>query len=68
LIRRVACADNTLLIVEHDMSVLFGLADKIAVMSAGELLAFDHPSGGARECSGAAGLSWSVLTHPRTGR
>jgi branched-chain amino acid transport system permease protein len=43
LIRRVAVA-NTLLIVEHDMSVLFGLADKIAVISAGELIAFDHPA------------------------
>jgi branched-chain amino acid transport system permease protein len=43
LIRRT-CADKTLLIVEHNMQVLFGLVDKIAVMSAGELLAFDTPA------------------------
>ena len=34
---------KTLLIVEHDMSVVFGLASKIAVMVQGELLAFDTP-------------------------
>lgn len=33
---------KTLLIVEHDMSVVFGLANKIAVMVQGELLAFDR--------------------------
>lgn len=38
------CADKTLLIVEHDMQVLFELVDKIAVISAGELLAFDTPA------------------------
>lgn len=35
---------KTLLIVEHDMNVVFELADKIAVMVAGELLAFDVPA------------------------
>jgi len=34
---------KTLLIVEHDMSVVFGLATKIAVLVQGELLAFDAP-------------------------
>ena len=34
---------KTLLIVEHDMQVLFGLADKIAVLVQGELLACDTP-------------------------
>jgi len=29
--------------VEHDMDVVFGLADKIAVVVYGELLAFDTP-------------------------
>lgn len=38
---REATIGKTLLIVEHDMSVLFGLADKIAVLVGGELLAFD---------------------------
>jgi branched-chain amino acid transport system ATP-binding protein len=38
---REATVGKTLLIVEHDMSVLFGLADHIAVLVGGELLAFD---------------------------
>jgi branched-chain amino acid transport system ATP-binding protein len=34
---------KTLLIVEHDMGVVFGLADKIAVVVYGEVIAFDTP-------------------------
>ena len=34
---------KTLLTVEHDMGVVFGRADKIAVVVYGELLAYDHP-------------------------
>ena len=34
---------KTLLTVEHDMSVVFGLADKIAVLVYGEVIAFDTP-------------------------
>jgi branched-chain amino acid transport system ATP-binding protein len=34
---------KTLLTVEHDMGVVFGLADKIAVVVYGELLVYDHP-------------------------
>ncbi len=34
---------KTLLTVEHDMSVVFGLADRIAVLVYGELIAFDTP-------------------------
>jgi branched-chain amino acid transport system ATP-binding protein len=34
---------KTLLTVEHDMGVVFGLADKIAVLVYGEVLAFDTP-------------------------
>jgi len=34
---------KTLLTVEHDMDVVFGLADRIAVLVYGELLAFDTP-------------------------
>ena len=34
---------KTLLTVEHDMGVVFGLADKIAVVVYGEVLAFDIP-------------------------
>jgi branched-chain amino acid transport system ATP-binding protein len=34
---------KTLLTVEHDMGVVFGLADKIAVLVYGEVIAFDTP-------------------------
>jgi branched-chain amino acid transport system ATP-binding protein len=34
---------KTLLTVEHDMGVVFGLADKIAVVVYGEIIAFDAP-------------------------
>ena len=42
LIRDVT-AGKTLLTVEHDMGVVFGLADKIAVLVYGEVIAFDTP-------------------------
>jgi branched-chain amino acid transport system ATP-binding protein len=42
LIRQVS-AGKTLLMVEHDMSVVFDLADKIAVLVYGELIAHDVP-------------------------
>ena len=38
-----ATQGKTLLMVEHDMGVAFGLADKIAVLAEGKLLAFDTP-------------------------
>ena len=34
---------KTLLTVEHDMGVVFGLADKIAVVVYGEIIAYDRP-------------------------
>ena len=43
LIRDVT-AGKTLLTVEHDMGVVFGLADKIAVLVYGEVIAFDEPA------------------------
>ncbi|HMO45892.1 MAG TPA: ABC transporter ATP-binding protein [Rubrivivax sp.] len=42
LIRKVTTG-KTLLTVEHDMGVVFGLADKIAVLVYGEVIAFDTP-------------------------
>ena len=42
LIRTISTG-KTLLTVEHDMSVVFGLADKIAVVVYGEVIAFDTP-------------------------
>jgi branched-chain amino acid transport system ATP-binding protein len=43
LIRKVTVG-KTLLMVEHDMSVVFGLADKIAVLVYGEVIACDTPA------------------------
>ena len=40
---RDATEGKTLLTVEHDMGVVFGLADKIAVLVYGEVIAFDTP-------------------------
>jgi branched-chain amino acid transport system ATP-binding protein len=43
LIKQVTVG-KTLLTVEHDMGVVFGLADKIAVVVYGEVIAFDTPA------------------------
>ena len=43
LIRQVT-AGKTLVVVEHDMSVVFDLADRIAVLVYGEIIAHDTPS------------------------
>jgi branched-chain amino acid transport system ATP-binding protein len=43
LIRKVSIG-KTLLMVEHDMTVVFGLADKIAVLVYGEVIACDTPA------------------------
>jgi len=40
---RTITAGKTLLMVEHDMGVAFGLADRIAVLVAGEIIACDRP-------------------------
>ncbi|QIL79491.1 ABC transporter ATP-binding protein [Diaphorobacter sp. HDW4A] len=40
---RTVTEGRTLLTVEHDMSVVFGLADRVAVLAQGELIAFDTP-------------------------
>ncbi len=43
LIREVT-AGRTLLMVEHDMGVVFGLADRISVLVAGQIIATDIPA------------------------
>lgn len=43
LIRKVS-AKKSLIMVEHDMSVVFGLADRIAVLVYGEIIACDTPA------------------------
>ncbi len=42
LIRKVS-EDRTLIMVEHDMSVVFGLADRISVLVYGQIIASDTP-------------------------
>jgi branched-chain amino acid transport system ATP-binding protein len=42
LIRRIS-QGKTLIMVEHDMSVVFGLADRISVLVYGEVIATDAP-------------------------
>jgi len=44
LIRSVT-EDKTLVVVEHDMSVVFDLADRISVLVYGEIIATDQPDG-----------------------
>jgi branched-chain amino acid transport system ATP-binding protein len=41
---RTVTAGKTLLMVEHDMGVAFSLADRIAVLAAGEIIACDAPA------------------------
>lgn len=43
LIRQLT-AGRTLLIIEHDMEVVFSLADRIAVLAQGQVIAFDTPA------------------------
>jgi branched-chain amino acid transport system ATP-binding protein len=42
LIRRVT-EDKTLVMVEHDMGVVFGLADRISVLVYGQIIATGSP-------------------------
>jgi ABC-type dipeptide/oligopeptide/nickel transport system ATPase component len=54
---------KTLLTVEHDMGVVFGLADKIAVVVYGEVIAFDTPDAvraNAARARSLSGLGWQM--------
>ena len=61
LIRRVS-AGKTLLMVEHDMSVVFDLADRIAVLVYGEVIAHDRPE----QIRGNAAVQEAYLGVPTT--
>ena len=61
LIRRVS-AGKTLLMVEHDMSVVFDLADRIAVLVYGEVIAHDRPE----RIRGSAAVQEAYLGAPTT--
>jgi branched-chain amino acid transport system ATP-binding protein len=62
LIREVT-AGKTLLTVEHDMGVVFGLADKIAVLVYGEVIAFDTPEAVRADARVQEAYLGSVLAH-----
>ena len=59
LIRRVT-EGKTLIMVEHDMGVVFGLADKIAVLVYGEVIACDTPA----NIRGNSAVQAAYLGHP----
>jgi branched-chain amino acid transport system ATP-binding protein len=42
LIRKIS-AERTLVIIEHDMNVVFDLADRISVLVYGQIIASDYP-------------------------
>ena len=54
---------KTLLTVEHDMGVVFGLADKIAVLVYGEVIAFDTPAAVRADARVQEAYLGSVLAH-----
>ncbi len=56
LIRRVT-EGKTLVMVEHDMKVVFDLADTITVLVYGQVIASGPPAGGPRQPRGAGSLS-----------
>ena len=56
LIRSVHAEGKTVLMVEHHMEVVTGLAQRIAVLHHGALLAVDTPDGDHAERDRAAGL------------
>jgi branched-chain amino acid transport system ATP-binding protein len=64
LIRDVSVG-KTLLTVEHDMGVVFGLADRIAVLVYGEVIAFDTPE--AVRANPSVQEAYLGSVHPQTG-
>jgi branched-chain amino acid transport system ATP-binding protein len=64
LIREVTVG-KTLLTVEHDMGVVFGLADKIAVLVYGEVIAFDKPDAVRANAKVQEAYLGSVLADPQ---
>jgi branched-chain amino acid transport system ATP-binding protein len=64
LIREVT-EGKTLLTVEHDMGVVFGLADRIAVVVYGEVIAFDTPEAVRADVRVQEAYLGSVLVDPQ---
>ncbi len=62
---------KTLLTVEHDMGVVFGLADKVAVLVNGQVIAFDTPEqvrADPRVQAAYLGSAWADAPAPAAGR
>ena len=59
LIRKVT-EGKTLIMVEHDMSVVFGLADRISVLVYGQIIACDEPE----NIRGNQAVQEAYLGHP----
>ena len=66
LIRKVT-EGKTLLTVEHDMGVVFGLADRIAVVVYGEVLAFDTPEAVRANARVQEAYLGSAVAHEQAG-
>jgi branched-chain amino acid transport system ATP-binding protein len=58
---------KTLLTVEHDMGVVFGLADKIAVVVYGEIIAYDTPEKVRANQRVQEAYLGSVIAHQQAG-
>jgi branched-chain amino acid transport system ATP-binding protein len=58
---------KTLLTVEHDMGVVFGLADKIAVVVYGEIIAYDTPERVRANQRVQEAYLGSVIAHQQAG-
>jgi len=58
---------KTLLTVEHDMGVVFGLADKIAVVVYGEIIAYDVPEAVRADQSVQEAYLGSAVADQQTG-
>jgi len=58
---------RTLLTVEHDMGVVFGLADRIAVVVYGEVIAFDTPEAVRANQRVQEAYLGSVVAHAQAG-
>lgn len=65
LIRRVTVG-KTLVMVEHDMSVVFGLADRISVLVYGEVIATDTPEAIRANCKVKEAYLGTTLDEPAT--
>ena len=58
LIRRLAAAGTTVVLVEHNMRLVMGVSDHILVLDYGRMLCEGTAAGGAQRSAGDRGLPW----------